>query len=271
MPKKLLFLLLFAFSGGALHASFESREMGARACALGGAYVGLANDHWTVWFNPSGMARTGRKQLSFFYSPRPLGISELAFRAAVYSHPTKAGVFALSITRFGFTLYNETTVALSYANTHYRIVSFGLTVRYHRLSIERYGSAGALGLDAGVLVELSNRINVGFVVKNINSPSMGAARERLPQVISTGISYAPVERLLVLFDIHKDLHYAAAVRGGTEFSAFDFLAVRFGLSTAPSKGTVGLGLKSKRHSFDYALQSHPDLGFSHQLSVSLTF
>jgi long-chain fatty acid transport protein len=45
-------------------SGFQINEQGARALAMGGAFVGLANDPTTVYFNPAGMVQLGGTQFS---------------------------------------------------------------------------------------------------------------------------------------------------------------------------------------------------------------
>ncbi|MEE9224782.1 MAG: hypothetical protein V3U68_01110 [Bacteroidota bacterium] len=264
-------LLVFLSLRGALFAAFEPREIGARVAGIGGAFVGVARDAWSTFRNPCGLSQLGTRELSVSHSPALFGLRELAFGAFVYAHPTRVGFFALSASRFGFELYNETTVSVSYSNSYHRTVALGFTLRYHHLEIERYGSAVAFGFDAGILIGLSEQLHAGFFVRNINAPTIGLAKERLPQVYSTGISYMPVNRLIILVDLEKDVRFPASVKAGVEYRPLEFLAFRTGLATVPSRGTAGVGIQYSRFAFDYAVQAHPELGLTHQFSVSVSF
>ena len=264
-------LFVFLIVRGAMFAAFEPRDIGARAGGVGGAFVGAMKDVWSALRNPSALSQLRTQELSLFYSPAPFGMRELNFGGFVYVNPTTVGIFGISVSGFGFELYKETTVSLSYSNAVHRTVALGFTLRYHRLDIERYGSAVALGLDTGILIRPSEKLHVGFVVRNLNAPTIGLARERLPQTYSTGISYVPVDRLIILVDLEKDVRLPVTVKAGLEYRPLEFLAIRSGLATVPSKGTAGIGIQHSRFALDYALQTHPELGLTHQFSIVLSF
>ncbi len=263
-----IMLVLLSVRGVAFSA-FEPRDFGARIGGVGGAFVGVARDAWAAWHNPSGLSQLRTREFSIFYAPAPFGLSELSLGGFVYAHPTRVGILAISGGRFGFELYSEATVSATYSRPVHRTVALGLNVRYHRLDIEGYGSAAALGFDAGILIEPSERLRIGFVVKNLNAPAIGLAKERLPQVYSTGICYMPVDRFRILIDLEKDVRFPVSMRAGVEYQPLEFLAFRSGLATEPSKGTAGVGINYLRFAFDYAIQTHPELGFTHQFSVSI--
>lgn len=271
MTTGLRILLVSFILRGVVLAAFEPREIGARAGGVGGASVAALNDSWSSWHNPSGLSQLRIQTVSLFYSPAPFGLKELAFGALAYVHPTEVGCLAISASRFGFDLYKETTVALSYSNSYHQAVAFGLSLRYHRLDIDRYGSAVAIGLDAGILIVPLENLRVGFIISNLNAPTIGVTNERIPQVYAMGFSYTPVEKLAILVKVEKDLRFPTSVKAGVEYRLLDFLALRTGLVTMPSKVTAGMGVLRSHFSLDYAVQIHPELGVTHQFSVSLSF
>lgn len=260
-------MLLLCYDDGS--GAFERSAVGARGAAMGGAVVAAAGNEWTAMVNPGALQTVGRRTLALFYAPQPFEMKELAFGAAVYVEPTSLGTFAIGASRFGFELYHETRCVLSYAGKVTAGVRLGVNLVYYALSIRNYGSASSFGIDLGVLVDVADGVRWGFSALNPNGAIIGAAREKLPQVFSTGVGWAPVSGVELLAGVAKDVRFPAEVHAGFEYTMFDVLAVRAGTTSEPGMLHAGVGVKAAFARFDYAFSSHSELGNTHQISVSL--
>ena len=249
-------------------AGLQQSEAGSRAKALGGAYAAAGGDAWTLFFNVGGLSRLERNEVSFFYSPSPFGLPELGVEAAAIGLRTNFGVIGLAARRFGFELYREVSATLAYAYSVSNI-GFGLSLNRHSVAISRYGSASALGLDAGLLAILSNRLACGLSVKNLNAPRIGVAREPLPQVFAIGIEYIPAGGVSLVGDYRKESGRAGAARFGFEYRIVTALALRAGFSDAESRTTGGIGVQYGLFRLDYAFESHQELGWTHEFTLSI--
>jgi hypothetical protein len=250
-------------------AGFERRDQGARPIGMGGAFVALADNAWAIIFNPAGLSQLRGDEISVFYSPQPFGMTELSLASFAFVHPTSRGSFGLCVNRFGFDLYREVSGTFSYANSHNDIFSFGINLTYNSLAIKNYGSASAIGVDVGLLATVTSRLRWGFFAANINAPSIGTAEEKLPQVYSSGLSYSPVDGLLLAIDAVKDVRYPTLIRSGIEYKVLGVVSLRTGVGSNPTKFSSGLGIHYSVVHFDYAMTTHPDLGLSHQFSVTI--
>jgi hypothetical protein len=138
------------------------------------------------------------------------------------------------------------------------------------LSIERYGSAHTVAVDVGMLARLTDRVQWGFTAFNVNGPSIGAARERLPQVFVSGIAYLPIPEAMLVADLEKDIRYPVQLHAGVQYSLLDVVALRAGTTTDPSVLSAGIGIHYSMVQLDYAFTNHEDLGPTHQVSLSLS-
>jgi len=69
MKKFSLLLMAILFSGSALFANGLSlNSIGPRALGMGGAFVGLANDYSTVYWNPAGLRNLSGSFVGVYYS-----------------------------------------------------------------------------------------------------------------------------------------------------------------------------------------------------------
>jgi hypothetical protein len=250
-------------------AGFERRDQGARPVGMGGAFVALADNEWAIAYNPAGLARLDGDKVSAFYSPRPFGLAELSFASFALVHPTSPGSFGLLVNRFGFELYREVSGIIAYSNSYKELFSFGINLTYNSLAIKNYGSASVIGVDVGFLVTVSTGFRWGFFASNINAPTIGQAKEKLPQMYSSGLSYSPIKGLLLDVDIVKDIRYPTLIRGGIEYEVVNAVSLRAGVGSDPTKFSSGFGVHYSLIHFDYAITTHPDLGLSHQFSVAV--
>lgn len=260
-----LFLLLginVTFGG------FDRTDVGARAQALGNAYVGLADDVWSIFHNAAGLSMLTLWEAGFFYSPQPFGLSELSTGAAALAFPTGFGSLGAGVRSYGFNLYREFSGTLSFARS-LSGVHAGISVTYHSVRIERYGSSATIGVDAGILVQLLRDIRLGIAIQNINSPTIGRSNEKLPQTFSTGIAYTPFRSLYIVADVAKETAFDISSRFGFEYWIIDALALRGGVSDQPSKVCAGTGIRFSIFQFDYSFSTHQELGWTHQFSLTV--
>jgi hypothetical protein len=249
----------------------ENNGRGVRAIALGNSFVAIANEPWAIHYNPAGLMQIPSYKGSAFFVPQQFGLDELKTIAVAGVVPTSLATFGLGVEQFGFELYKETTISLAAAMTIDWDISAGITANLHRLSIERYGSRQSLTFDIGLMADATNNLRFGFNAKNITAATIGATKERLPQVIQTGAAYAPLEGFLITVELEKDVRHDLIVKGGIEQILFDMLVLRAGVSNNPDKFSVGMGVKYSGFEFGYAGYSHPFLGWTHHMEVSFTF
>lgn len=93
MKKFSLLLMAILFSGSALFANGLSlNSIGPRALGMGGAFVGLANDYSTIYWNPAGLRNLSGSFVGIYYS----GVSPDAtykFAAAGIDAKTKSNLY----------------------------------------------------------------------------------------------------------------------------------------------------------------------------------
>jgi hypothetical protein len=263
----LLFFLVFTFD--IMVAAFEQGNQGSRSAAMGNSLVAVSGEEWSAFVNPAVLKTISERTVSLFYAPQPFELKELARAAASFVEPTGIGTFGLSASRYGFELYRETRIALSYAGDLATIVKGGVTINYYSLSIRNYGSASTFGVDLGLLVDVSDNIHWGFAASNLNAPTIGTAKEKLPQIFSTGISFNPIAEGTIAVSVVKDIRYSAEVHVGIEYAMMEMVALRAGTTSDPNTLNAGVGIWYSFAEFDYAFSSHSELGMTHQFSLSL--
>ena len=260
----LLFITIFV---SPLRAAFENTATGARPTAMAGAFVGLADSPDALFYNPAGIANLGYFSSSVFYT-RPYQLKELDMATCAATLPFAPGALGVAYKRFGRTPYQEHTVYISGAATIATRVQAGVNVKLFHLSIEKYGSASAFGIDLGFLTKLTSVMKWGVCAKNINRPRLGDCREQLPLSYASGISCTPHSKLIILLDVSKDVRYDPSVHFGASFTPLPFAALRLGVQNSPSRISFGAGVNAGRLHIDYAVRTHIDLGVTHSFSIT---
>jgi hypothetical protein len=268
MNKKLLLSICFSILCLTLQAQSGGNTFGARSTGMANASVTMS-DEWSGFNNIGALAGVDRQYAGFGYGNR-FGLEGWNTIGASFVSPMSfGGVAGLGVWRFGDNLYNENRVSLGYSHKLYG-VSLGLQANYFAVSIEGLGTKQMLILEFGGLVQLSDKLFMGMHIYNFNQAKLNDFEdERVPTTMRAGISYRPVEKLLVNIETEKNIDYDPSFRAGVSYELFaEKVFVRTGISTQPFKNYYGLSLKHKNFHFDYALSTHNKLGTSHQLSLS---
>jgi hypothetical protein len=249
----------------------DDNGRGTKAIALGNAFVAIADNAWSLRYNPAGLAHLRAFHGSAFYVPEQFGLPELRTVAAAAAMPLGFGGVGMAVDQFGFDLYRETHVAAGAGTTLEGGVSGGLAINLHSFSIEHYGSTQRVTLDLGLMAEAAPGFVLGFGMKNVTGTSIGPLGERLPQVFSLGSLFTPVPDCSISVELEKDTRHPFMLKAGVEQWLFDALAFRVGVSDNPNKVAAGFAARTSGVEFAYAGYSHNQLGWTHQLEISIWF
>jgi hypothetical protein len=241
---------------------------GAGFSGLAGAGSALAGSVWACSVNPAGLAAVAGPSASCTASPARFGLQELSSSAVTAAWPSAYGVIAGGFDRFGYELFRQESLVLAFATSADR-VRIGCAVRYYYFTISGYGSAGVAGIDCGIQIHAGHSVDLAAAIKNINLPHIGERGDPLPQSFTIGAAYQPGGIALIALDYNKETGFDAAPKCGVEYRIDDLLALRCGVSGLPSLVCGGFGVRFSLWAFDYAYASHPELGGTHEFTVSL--
>ena len=167
---------------GTTSAQFLKIQLGARAIGMGGAYVALANDVSSIYWNPAGLSKVGpHGAVSFAYSDW-LADTKLNFAAAVIK-AGNIGTIGLSFTSLSlpdlevrteyepegtgefFSALNM-AMGISYARSLTDRFDLGFTMKYIREQIW-HCTASAIAFDLGILFKTDlNWLVLGMSISN---------------------------------------------------------------------------------------------------------
>ena len=263
---------------------------GARSLAMGGAYVGLADDASGPYWNPAGLTQIEEYQFLSMYAPffeqtnynffsyvNPLGrlgnvaISDVFLYSGGYEEVNKDG----NVLGRNESIFSN-AIIISYANRIYRHLSLGASLKLVHERVMRYSGNGQ-GIDLGILYKPLDELSIGLVVQNVLQPKVTLIDD--PNVYDTnvkaGVALNTYYKLLTLTaDINKLVNEKAYFSAGLEispwekdtFSSLKRLDLRAGVNHLQSF-TCGIGLKINFFSLDYALNIHK-MGNLHRFGLT---
>ncbi len=250
-------------------AAPDNNGRGTKAIAFANAFVAVADNPWAVSYNAAGLAQLRSVQASAFYVPQQFGLPELRTTAMSASYYVKPGTVGVMIEQFGFDLYHTTDLSVGYGFFLGPTVAVGVSANAQRISIERYGAATNATVDVGLLGWPTPDLALGFSVKNVTAATLGNRRERLPQYVLFGASYSPLKDFLIVSEIEKEAQFPLVIKTGIEQVIQGFLSLRFGIANNPDKFSGGIAVRYAGVEFGYAGYSHPDLGWTHQIELTV--
>jgi hypothetical protein len=266
---KLLLIILFivSFTSGI----YSQYNPGAKQIALANSDVGQANDVFSVFTNPAGLAQMNWREIGVYYSPAPFGFSELANGFIGYHEPFSFGSFGVGAMTYGFDLYRESRATVAFSYNYNNNFFAGIGVNYHTVSIKNYGSTGAFYADLGGLIYFTDYLRWGFCIHNINHASIGAFEDQIPVILNAGVSIDILYNFTLNTAIEKDIRYNASIMFGFDYQLIEYLSLMSGFSNEPSRFTAGIGIHYSFLNLDYAVFTHTDLGLTHQAGVIINF
>ena len=258
----------------------DNYGIGARSGAIGNASVTLS-DIWSAHHNQAGLAGVSSLQAGVFYENR-FGIKELGLKAATVAMPVpgiSSGVFGLSFSQFGYSLYNDTKIGLGYAKQLGKKYSVGIQVNYMQTQMgEDHGSAGAITAEAGLIAELITNLYFGVHVFNPTRAKITDYKiqetvfsERAPTIMRCGLRYNFSEKVQLSVETEKDVQYDPFFKAGIEYRAIEQLYIRGGIATDPGYNSFGFGVLLSKFSIDIAASKHQVLGYSTQINITYDF
>ncbi len=277
---------------------FQELGVGGRACAMGGTGVAQFVDPSVIYFNPAGSFHAQRSIL-LMHAENFAGIVKNEFGSVILPKSNMSigvGFQYLSVGNIYLTFLADTTSPPSSDNPPipYDTVgtedmvfyvnaakgssrfSYGANIKvfYRNLSVIT-GIGG--GVDLGLVLNMDYLI-IGLAMRDfILSPmvwSNGTTEEILPK-LSMGLApVIPLEKINSVITIECDLMKSLDIDGfdvnmGFEYAFKDFIFGRFGFHCG--NYTLGVGLKYKKFSLDYALVTHSELRNSNKISAGLKF
>lgn len=280
---------------GTSGAQFLKIGVGARPAGMGESFVSVADDVNAVYYNPAGLGRLKKAELTAMHTQWFEGLN---FDYGALALPSRLGTWGLSATTLKADDLekrgNSETLAgsfdtvdaaytLSLANKLGSSFYWGVTGRILVLKIDNT-SAQTAGGDIGLLYEFSRRsLQFGVALKNMGSDiKFNEESDPQPFVVDSGISAKFIgDRLLVALNAKKPRDNDVLIGAGTEWNQKLPHSLRCALRggynasyTDPGDASgfsFGVGAGFKQLDIDFSWLPLGDLGNTFRYSARLQF
>lgn len=269
---------------------------GARASALGYAYIAESGDVYSIDWNPAGLADLAHTEIAASHS---LGIADIDLTYLAGATPMGSLVVGASINYMdfgdagpryqiggannvnpvaagGILEPKAYTVSLSGAGKLGDQLSVGGTLKV--LNVDLVDKAAtAFAADLGAIYRISDPFQVGLSVRNIGTDlKFYTESEQLPTTVSLGAKYrVGAMPLTVLGDVEFPNDNEIGGHVGVEYVLKDMIALRLGYSSTFDAGNGlagGVGVQFQDWRLDYSIQStDSDFDNIHKFSLSKIF
>ena len=180
-----------------------------------------------------------------------------------------AGSLGIGIARYGGELFNQHLASIGISTTR-GILSFGGKIEWMQTQIEGFGTGNAFLFSFGGIAELGPKFFLGSHFSNLNQAKLTKnSIHQLPTLMQLGLSYLPSKNLVFHTELEKDLDAKPSLKIGMQYQLEDWIYLRTGLHSQPSRLSFGLGLQKKWFGLDYAYGQNSALGSTHHLSLHL--
>lgn len=260
----------------ASHAYFERVVLSARNAALGGAFVGVADDPTAVLVNPAGLALTSRAgALATYNQPYNVSLLDGGFAAAAVPLK-KAGVLGASWHHLGLRdALSENLITVAFARhliatTQDASLSVGLSLDFLRAAAEQTGLADNLvtgGL--GVLLRPFPSIGIGYTIRNLHQGNIhllqGGPGTEVRRQQAWGLALKWHNRVSVNVQRSQAATGEWRDHAGVEIIAHRNLYLRGGMNGRFAAGGFGVWWRGIRA--DVAVSSHDRLGATYVFTI----
>ena len=286
---------------GTFDGQFMKIPIGARATAMGGAFVAVADDASAVFWNPAGIARLSGNVIAVHHLNWVSDIN-LTQATYVFSLGFLPGMLAVNARSLYMDDLERTTVyqpngdgtffdagyssfGLTYARSLTDKFSVGLTASLVHAGLDDL-SSNALSFDVGTLYDTGYRsLKIGMEIANMGSELSyidGTEPSRLPILFRVGASVNVVNSLehhvLATGEFSHPPDNKERLNGGFEYAFKDFFFLRGGYNFGydVESLTGGLGVKfptslASETRFDYSYTDLDDLAAAHRFSLEIDF
>lgn len=274
--------------------AFIDLGYGARAHAMGRAYVAVSNDVSGILWNPAGLAKIKKSELTASYLKTIYNVPYL--NAGYVGRFSRTGSYGAMLLSSGDNVYGENEFISSCAklfddvNPNLRPFSCGMNLKLRTSSTGSEGTglgritanSFGIGIDAGLQFELSDNIDMGFVAKDIfsaqrwhNTYLNSNYSEDVPTILVLGGAFEASPSLLLTMDgyipAYSDQAYKIGM--GIEKVIFDILALRAGIFQnldfmENRRITCGLGLIFNNFGCDASYELAEEKVFQGNLRIS---
>jgi hypothetical protein len=239
--------------------------------ALPVAYTsaGTYSQHFTDPFsfvnNQAALSRV-RNISAGIYSERRFMLRDLEQVSMAVAFPCMRGGAGIAADYTGFAGYSQTQAGIAYGRPLGEKIDLGIQFNYHHLGIAGYGGTGALNIEIGTILHLTNKIQAGYHIYNLVGGKFGRnSGEKLASIYTFGLGYEASEKLFIASEIIKEEDQPVNMNVSIHYAFVKQFFIRAGISSATGSYFAGAGISWKNTRLDLASGWHPQAGLTPSL------
>lgn len=256
----------------------------ARAVGMGGAFVATADDPLGALWNPAGLVLQSQNAFAIETARYFEGTSVNAFSITVPARRLPSiGFTVLSLNSGEFERTNELNESLgefvqndmafliSASKAVSPRLSLGASVKVVRQQVEEFDASG-VGVDLGVMYNLTPRLRMGASVLNIGGPTLAAREidETFPVEMRGGFAFGFLSgRGLLSVEVDHREGPGTTFRAGSEVWLYEMFGLRAGYFENEPAGGFSYRVNPALQ-FDYGMSDH-ELGIVHHVALAYRF
>ena len=287
MALSVLIVILTAVWGYTDAVSFFDLGIGARPLAMGGAFVGLADDGNALFYNAAGLAWGHNLSLLSSYESRPgtgsygniaISMPYAGFGVSYFDFGKipKTDDYGNVIGNFSYREYALIAGAgIKVADLPFlsrmplaQNIGVGLGVKFLKVSTLKPGSGSGFAIDMPFLfrsespsprVPIITSYGLGLVFENLLSMPIkygSGHKESWPIQVVVGASLGFVNKMILTMEVASNKSFHA----GLEWTPLPAVSFRAGIrDEAVWMWSLGLGMRFRNFVFDFAVAPHPSM------------
>ena len=258
-------LLTIAFT--CLQIFLYGQSNGARSAAMGDLKLGLT-DLFSAVNNQAMLPEIRAFSVGINVHSQYL-IKKLNTSVLAVAIPIGKGTLAASFTTYGYQLYRENKLGLSYAMALGPAFSLGVSLNYHSLRLgEGLGMEYSIYPDIGLNYKPTDKLNIGIQFQNITlSTKVKQLDELWPVSGRLGLVYFINDKLLIGVQGNVYTNRPLEINSGLEYTFSDHFSFRFGFAAQPVRASLGFGFQFKLFQIDLASSYQANIGFTPSINL----
>jgi len=269
--KRIIFWLILIFFNQCILAQISGVVPGSKSIAQ----TSVADTHnWAAFNNPAMLGYVQETELGLQYENRYL-LSELSTKSVQAGFSSKIVNAGLSFSHFGYSLYHEMLVGISFARNFSDKFSMGMQFVYYTAYFNASNSyRGTLLPQVGLSTRLSSNFSIGFNAFNPFQSNIHSdyTIKRIPSVFSLGTEYFFSPEMVWLTQIDKEVSSNYRFATGFEYWMLQNLNIKLGAYGSDYLvPCLGFGCNAGSFVLDLNSELHPLLGLNTFASVKYRF
>ncbi len=253
-------LIVFTISANAQYTA-----LGASAYGRSNSLVAVA-DVSSIYQNPAGLGHLNYNFAAVAVH-KTLPVEGLLTVGAFGLLKTKPVHFGFSVDNFGDQYYRESRLGLAAAKKIEK-VSMGLKFSLMNNAVKEMSSRQTFLGEFGILATPSKFFSIGLHVINFTRAKLYESQP-LPTFVNFGVGLNPSKKINISGQVDYLVGEKPFLKMGLNYQIKESLGLSAGINPNLKAVHFGLNLDIKKYKFSYAVSTHPNVGLSNHLTLTL--